>query len=79
MRHHAADDLLLSCGCSFRRSEPDPRFPCRTASRLLVAREFAQVLLAGSPRDLALQRAMKIAEAALAVHYRGEAGQEDAA
>jgi hypothetical protein len=79
MRHHPADDLLLSCGCSFRRSEPDPRFPCRAASRLLAAREFARLLLAGSPRDVALRRALKIAEAALAVHYRGEAGQEDAA
>jgi hypothetical protein len=79
MRHYAADDLLLSCGCSFRRGEPDPRFPCRVASRLLATREFTQVLLAGSPRDLALRRALDIAEAALAVHYRGEAGQEDAA
>ena len=78
--HQSPDDgPLLDCGCSFRCGEADPRFPCRSASRLLAAREFARLLVSGTPRDLALQRALKIAEAALAAHYRGEVGQDTAA
>jgi hypothetical protein len=78
-RHNPADGPLLSCGCSFRDGEADPRFPCRNAARLLASREFARLLITGTPRDLGLQRALKVAEAALAAHYRGEVRQEDAA
>lgn len=77
--HNPADGPLLPCGCSFRNGESDPRFPCRDASRLLAARQFARLLATGSPCDLALRRAVTVADAALAAHYRCEAAPEHAA